>query len=601
MEKTTRTIIDLNIDYTLPVISHSVGIVTRAPTSGVNDQKFMPDYSGILELPGSLIKNNGLASGIPFKCYPNHEKLSLKREIDYSRYQSYFKARDCLLVRRYLDFQISQSSSSSFSTIHAIAKDLFINSIDEIGIDLDPDVRHQRDTENLLKATQFSYNHYSHNIRNLKHNTQLNDKLLLIFDKGIKILQLKQSHVITNESTLPSNQSNSDDNSSQNDNATRCIRSINDKSNFLVKDACLNKYNGSILGIASDLESKHTIKFYDTQHSKRPYHEITWESEASSAYPPEIQTVANGKRIFLSLETMHENINQLNCIPSHLVNMLLTSSYSISVIDPRHQELGMCIIKKSKSHSFYPMEKIICNEFSNFNDHQFYCLSDSFLRVFDMRYPGVAVNQLNHMLDITQTNHINMKLVSLNNNTEKLESVCMSTPNNLSFATFEKPELTQLINPRSKHQPIHESNPLFKDEQYSELYGLSIMNYGRKEGDLFTVAQLTSKGDLLLREFHSTTGNETNQTENDRCYNESILRWNHINELLDKSVCNLRSDINIRDLDDVEIPSSPLGTEAVDFIDIMSKHRITELTQSLDSPRAKELFKEMVEKMNILP
>lgn len=141
-------------------------------------------------------------------------------------------------------------------------------------------------------------------------------------------------------------------------------------------------------------------------------------------------------------------------------------------------------------------------QYSCKNSYQFYSLSNVHVRVFDTRFPGVPVNQLNHMLDSRSYDAMNLKVINIGQG--NLETLCVSSRGRLCFFTFDQKLKDKLINPRSNHTPYHE--PSLEEmilEGNSELFGLDVKDQIENNSlkDLFSVYQLTDDGDISVRRF----------------------------------------------------------------------------------------------------
>lgn len=562
---------NIDIIYSLPAITHSVAIANRTPAARFTQKsKYMPDYGGIIETPESALKKNDLTSTLPFKSNSSRfRELILKREIQLTK--AIQPQNDCLVV-------VPSDYGDYFIVITAYDNSLYIDSVVINNND------NYHDT-NLILLKQFS-----EKIIGIK----LLQKFLAIkFLMTVKLLDLDMllKEVESNVTNL---------------NTYSCIT---ERVGFCIKDTCINKYNKSIHTIASDHSCSGQVKLYDLsskQAAKQAFLTISWDSEEDNSYVVNedesntIHRTLRGRSIrqFIPSRPAIRGIQQLDCIPSHLVNMIVTTDYKTSLIDPRMNQLGQVYVDKTSIPSFYPIEYLRRTVFSNNNGYQFYSLSNVHIRVFDTRYPGLPMNQLNHMLDSERQDSLQCKLI--NYKTSSLETICCSSDSRISFITFDQAGSSNLINPKSIHLPYHDDGDDFIDQQVSpfesrEMYLLTGLDVRCNLDDsdiLFSTLQLLNNGNILMRDF--------TQPQNDRSVgnNNSEERAKFIIDHTRKKFASFRSNnfqysynnnLDERDIinfeDNCELDSP--------YINILDSTPLLSIEDSFKSLRARERFLKM--------
>lgn len=590
-----KSSIDINVPYTLPVSTHSLGLTTRAITAWFGEQvKFVPDYGGVIEIPGSFIKNNGLRSGIPVQCdikfkhrthiAKNHGDL-IPRLIDPP-------PSNCLVATRYLNCH----NDRNFSTITALGSDLFINSIEF------DEPKTCGDDIGKFDSKLYSHTHYSDDIINLKPVHDLKDYLILMYDKGIKIAQLNKLFLPCDNFDVSDVDEKGQMERSEIKRALDIKLSISESASINVKDSCLNHFNKSILGIATEQNSKHEVKFYDIGKSKSHYHKITWECNNSLSWPAKLPTSrARNTRAYASTKPTYDEIRHLDNVPNHLVNMMMLTNFSAVLIDPRLDRLAMDYIQKSKTYNFYPTERLYDMKFSQHNAYQFYCSSDTFVRVIDTRYPGTPVNQLNHMLDIDPGTKTNMIVTPIDFVEEGLETLFLSVPDRLCLMTFHQDASSSIVNPKSRHQPWHEHNNSGLLDQFDDLYGLAIINENNntriENSGQFNVVQTTNSGFLSIRRFNTKSEDDEIQEDGDITISDEII-WNTLNANLSSG--DLEFDLvkptKTRKTNTTQHKRQPVPN----CLDILNDQYHQRLREGLTTTRAGDLYQKMVDKIDII-
>lgn len=560
-----------NIPYSLPSNTHSIAIATRRPTAGYTQlYKYMPDYGGILEVPGSKCKNNGLNSSLLFAREPKYVRLvSQSNEVIEGAVSD-----ECLAVACYLD-------SGHFSTIRAVGKTLYFNAAQKLPYDCDA-------PPTVQESISYAHVPYSYDIKGLKHNLNSNDHVIVKFNQGVKLLKLNKSF------ELPARNSNSSVHLPEQA-AMEFVGSFPSSQGFRVSDACLNA-NGcspfpkiTHLNIASCDGRDLQVRIYDLN---RP--ELV-QKVVDSLYDDSTQ-ITNTRitrrrtRSYVPLENKTESIEQLDKDPSHLFNMFLTTSHRVASVDPRKQALASIYVDKNKLASVLPGEKFKQAEYSMWRDHQFYLLSSMKLRVIDTRFPSNPVNTVDHQLGKPPFESINMGVIKLGNNKE---IICMSCFGRLHFITFGEPGGSQdaRVTPRSLHQIFVEPSPVdYTGDEADELVGLrttsqSIFN---AEQVLFSVLQLSKEGDVCIRGY---SGNDESESGGFPTRAEAIVRSEKSRKIRFRQPCNL--DIEDRDVYEPSVDN----IEGATFLDVTNTSDIDEAEANLVSKRAAQKCSEMRQKL----
>lgn len=555
----------IHIDYSLPTIAESLGVATRTPTAGYGQHtKFMPHFGGVLDLPHTALKNISLSSGIPLSSRPQCDKVIYQEGNRRCPPRPDLIPQECLIMTRLIPPQIP----GGYSTIRAIGRDLYFDSISRTS-----DVEDEVPKSN---GTTYCNLRYAEDINGIKSASKASsDHIIVKYSRGAKILRLDASYEI--------------DNSNEHLNSSPCetVVSISEKSSYIVKDACLNPFNKTIHGIASEVDDQHQIKLYDITHSRHHFHKIAWESDSADVSPPSLDTRLN-VRTFGPLRPITDQIQQLSNIPTHLTNMLLTTNFNVWLIDPRLQSLGQSYAKKSGLPSSYPIEQFRRVEFSTRSDYQFYHVTNVFLRVFDTRYPGIPVNQVNHMLDTMSYNNITMEVVSLD--ALDIDTICIATPESVGFISFQDGAST-VINPKSVHQPIHIDNPRKAEQDVECLFGMAI-DLGESDS-LFTLLQMTCEGDLSMRKFKA-------KSKEDEITQEESEAREILSEMSLEDTCIPDQRVTSESAIDERIYPLVFSEDHNEegFLDIFNTESFLGLEEEMESIRAQERYNKMKERLN---
>lgn len=476
-----------DIIHSIPVITHSAALANRTPTSNYGQAtRFMPDFGGILETPNEILKNNALSQGIPFSLISGPIQLKSKSADDLN-IKNIRRLKKCLVATSHL----GSAKDDLITLIRAIGNHLYLDLLEEIN--LQP------------SANQYATKTFQDPIQFIKYDAAVPELLPVGFTQNVKALKLNSSY---NPRVQCEDISSNLDRDPILEPATQDIATVKETDGFYIKDACFNRFNKSLLSVASDNYEECQVRIYDISKPSKSFYLISWPApsmvEANvnpSASPMHLR---NRKvRRFVPVKPAVRGIQQVENIPSHLVNLFVTNDYQTVLIDPRSDCIGQIYVDKTQVPSFYPVEYLRKTQFSQHNSYQFYSLSNVHLRVFDTRYPGTPMNQLNHMLDSDSYSSMEMKSISYHEN--KLETLCLSSPERNCFVTFDRCRNSQLVNPKSVHMPYHENPPR------NELYGLAV--YVSEPGDqastTFRLMQISDRGHIFHSRYSSSIENQT--------------------------------------------------------------------------------------------
>lgn len=514
-----------DVPHSLPSNSHMTAVATRTPSgaSKIESNKYMPDYGGILEVPGTKTKQSGIRVGIPFDTNPYYVRVVADTEGPRTIEP---RGRDCLIVASYLKTDGHDDlyqSNRSFTTMRAIGKTLYLDIVKSIPCEPTAPEIHLSHT----------YGHvpYSNRISGLKYcdsdvdsDNKSDTKCVLVkFPQGIKLIKLNRLYQIPSkvQITLQTHESDSETEVDESDavvlpdqSAVRSIDSFAETQGLELKDASLNR-SQSWLYIASSDWQDFYVKLYDLNTSKQCYNILTKLRDDDVKI-----RIAESKRLdsdrkrslrsFIPSQPSFEELQQIVCDPNHLMNSLMITSNRVALVDPRESTIAMNYADKFKILSISPTERFKHLEFSHCNDQQFYLMSDEKLRALDKRYPSKDMNILNHMIDSAYYDMMTMKLAPSKNAGQ--ETVCLSACGHICIFSFNQSQYTHslvaspgnLVNPRSMHNPIHEPSPTtISGRSTDELYGLAVDSNKifDSKNVLFSTLQLSQEGDVCVRGF----------------------------------------------------------------------------------------------------
>jgi len=543
----------------------------------------MPDYGGVLEIPGSDIKQHGLNRGLPFSKSPLNVEIATENDKYLKRMnvKPQLRVPDCIIITHLFPSE----SDGAFTIIRANGKNIHFDSVQKVKLD-DPSKSKHSFSEHPIQYVHIPYNY---EVTGLKHQDFAEDMLIVKFQQGVKLLKLNKNY------RLPQYDLESD--------AQFCGQPAFDflasypASNSIIKDACFNTSQNS-LGILSNDIQRMEIKLYDMMRSQRCYKLISETLQDDSRMSRSIG-INNGLdrkrslRSFVPAKLAFETPRQIENDPSHMVNMIVTTTNRVSLIDPRSDSLKHIFVDRYKLSHVFGTERFIKMEFSKRNNYQFYLLSNMKLRVFDRRFLSQQMNSLEHLLDVVEIDEMNMKVIDL----DPLETICMSSRGQLGFVTFDQSRrsisenLGPLLNPKSIHPPFVEPSPMsVNEESSSELYGLSVTTESvfQDEQISFSIAQCRMNGGINVRGFQRPRYQDSSH----ELFNQSIIREMHFYD----SSCELER----RSIPDCRASLTRVRvrkTEEFDYIDILNNISPSEIEGKLTSKRALEKYRQMRSKL----
>lgn len=509
-----------DVPHSLPSSAHSIALSTRTPTTinKIQNAKFMPDYGGNLEVPGTQTKHYCFRQGIPFNTNPHYVRVVCANEE--SRKYTYETANN-LIVAAYLNKYREDDTLSYFSVIRALGANLYFNAVRRIPYD-PPEIQ---------SSTIYAHIPYIYNITGLKCCDTLDKFLVVKFDRGVKLLRLNRSFQLP-PATLNLREKDDEDDNDENEaiediadpnqSAFDFVGSFAGRRNFQVRDACLST-NQNILATASSDRKDIDINLYDIAKSKKCYKTLvkTRDDNAQLACRTDHIDMTEGPRrkslrSYVPVKSSFEELHQIENDPGHLIHMSLTTSNRVAAIDIRSDSIWQDYVNRHKLQSVTPTEIFKQIAYSRRNDQQFYLLSNEKVRVFDKRFLSQPMNSLEHNLDSTDYDMLSMKLI--NNDLDRTETVCLSSFGRLCFMSFDQTHKThsivghsgELVNPTSLHMPLQEPSPIeITMKQSDELYGLDIgkeLIFARND-IAFSVVQLSQEGDICIRGYEQESDN----------------------------------------------------------------------------------------------
>lgn len=569
-----------NIIHSLPASSHSVGLAGKSPAMAFDHSSmYFPDYGGLLELPNLTLKNYALGRGFAFYRKPIFGKLTPTSYRLKGRSQA---PDDGLVVTSYL----WNDDNRQYSVIRALGSSIYLDSVTET----------PSETCIEVSSKQYGRINMEEQISGIKYCPSVPDTLLLGCRRVASIIKLNQSFEVDRETNM------AEDPTDQDKTPFHELSSIDSEMNSSIKDACINPNNPNIQTIASEERNSRMLKIYDiSKDTKSPFqvfHWLTEDDDALAHLEEDKGSSSTGRRklTFKLAKKINHGIQQIDNIPTHLVNMLVTTDYRTFLFDPRQKRPTSNYVDKSKLDSFLPIEFLRKHQFSLRNSNQFYSLSNVGVRVFDFRYPGMAVNQLSHMLDSESHGDLNLRVVGLFDSLS--ETLCISASGRLCFMTFDQSQESYLINPRSEHMPYHENfvNERSTDAQ-EKLVGLDVVPNKITDdptGEMFSVFQMYDTGALCIRRYMSPSLRQ-DEAELDA----QVLLLNE-NELLEDMTSNSYSKIpeesDLLPRDVLEDVREEVQDDSIQ-LNILDSSSMMDLNVEFESQRAVERYRKMISRI----
>lgn len=500
-----------DVPHSLPSSAHPIALATRTPTGlvKVESTKFIPDYGGSLEIPGTKSKRYCLRKGLPFCMEPKYLHI-----IGSGKGIPQKKSDDAtsLIVASYLN--PGPGSAPTVSVIRAIGSTLYFNAVQTVPCG----------TPDIIESSIYSHVPYPFNISGLKYCDTLDKLLLVKFEQGVKLVRLNQSYKISGAYITPESSDteeeevNSDKVSLSDQTVMNFVGSFPERRGLQLGDVCLTT-NQRTLATASSDQKNIYIKLYDINRSKKFCKTIVKARDDNAqivTQRAQEHAVDRKKtlRSFISIREPVELMQQLESNPFQLLQMMLTTSNRVSLVDIRSDSIQHNYVDRFRLLSALPTELFSQIRFSKKTDQQFYLLSNERVRVFDKRFLSQPMVSLEHMLDPTTHASMNMRLISRDQS--DIETLCISSNGRLCFTSFDQsirsqsliPNSGDLVNPCSLHAPFHEPSPAeISGKPSDELSCLDVSNENVFANDqfAFSVFQLSQDGDISVRIFEKSS------------------------------------------------------------------------------------------------
>lgn len=407
----------LGVEYTLPVNSHSASLATKTPSMHyVCEPKFIPDYGGAVEISNSNIKNNSLYASHPYR-------IDQYRGIFSPSYT--FKPRN-LSYNNCLDYhQINEA----LTVIHSYD--------DKVCVTRTHDIK--------SKQLDFQPNHMSLNDVIVGIKREAGERLLVTKQNGIQVININSQD---------SNFAKSYDNSFSNESDKTFTIKFNEKCDAI--DSSMNKFN-NFLSFGGNFNDSILINIIDFNNNyTQPIYSIKIPTTKCLSLDNEIRDYKSGRK-FIALDDV-EKVISINHSNNHIALLEFLTSDSFRIVDPRkpmNKQIDISSVTSLPSCS--PIERFTGIKPSFRNQNQYYLLSNVHLRVFDSRWPGIPMNQLNHMLDSKLYLNYGIEVFNRNNSTH--EMIACRCSNRICLLSFNQDSLLPLKNPKSLHPPFHDIVP----------------------------------------------------------------------------------------------------------------------------------------------
>lgn len=505
-----RTKMDL---YTLPIFQ-SAGISCRTPTNRLYNihSWHLPDFGGSIDTLDVSLKNNSLGS-CPFKpkyaalpLFVNTEKY---QPVKHEMADSFLKSTQCNRL-----FLANNPNIQNMISIYLASRST---------LTLQPRV-----LQDYLPNTQCWESYFPFNVEHKPHHSRTfsQDIIGLHCDNKSSILlvncinestAIRLSH--PNAAELPF---------SYKESTTIEFKCKPRKEKFIFKNVCINPYRPGILTYALDGKEVWELREYDL-NSKQTQIPLTKYSCKNDTYSSKciisaLRSKAVVKTRSYKIEGDFERIQSITAFPNHLQNILYTTNTRSGVFDSRCPDLDSAmIVEKSKLCTLHPLESFHGSIFSKLDDHQFYVLSDSHIRIFDLRYHNTVLNQLSHALKMGKIHSLESMILDDEFDVPK-EVVMINDGESICMNIFGKhPTEKNLVNPISCSPPMFVSKPtdsFFKVHGsdlsiiqdticHKQISGLQMVKIEKKESSIsedvrpcFDLIQLIENGSLFYQRFY---------------------------------------------------------------------------------------------------
>lgn len=568
-----------DIIHSLPASSHSVGLANKNPAMAFDQSSmYFPDYGGVLEVPGIPLKNYGFVDSLPFNPKPT---LGLVNPVTTFSRESKHASNNSLISIPFPD----SSADHQYLIVRSLGSDIYMDLVSE-----------SEDGQMLnYSAKQYSHMPMMGCIHGLKYFDEPSRALLVRFEHEIKMMRLSEFTPEYRDAF-----SHIHDSPIYND-----LITIELDTELVVKDASLNPHNRRLQTIACDGPQTRRLLLYDlTTSTNLPIQNLSWSSAEDGTMvtendEPSISQSSLRKRklIFKPIKEIRRGIQQLDNIPTHLVNMLVTTDHRTFIFDPRKAQPASYIVDRSKLESCLPIEYLCKTQFSPSNPYQFYSLTNVNLRVFDYRYPLTPMNQVSHMLDSDLIEKMLLKVVP--NLGGFKDTLCIACGSRLCWISFDQSQRGNLVNPRSEHMPYHECNISDRLMATPEVvYGLDVRspsNVTQSVRDFCSVFQMYESGKVSVRKYKvQSMFEEAHQDQPTQVTMMTEDELSEQNRAYMRDKFDEECDLEPRDV--LEEPRSNLEDDSLQ-LNILDPDIVAGIDSKFESRRALERYHKMISKI----
>lgn len=573
-----------DIVQSLPASSHSIGLVNKSPAMAFDQSSmYFPDYGGVLEIPSTSLKTYGFLKRLPFQAKPMIGLIS--PQTLFSRGMRH-TPRECLIAIP----NLNSCDSNQYSMLRAIGSEIFTDFIKKAS-----------DKSSFeFEATQCSTLTMLDPILGLKYYEGPPKVFAVRFNREVKLMKIPETGLFPTESEEISDIHIHTE-----------LASTELDNHLTAKDVALNCHNKRLLTVGCDgSESRELFLFDITKDTNQPLQKLRWlasEDESPIALNENYATapkmeLRKRRLIYRPVEDIRRGIQQLDCIPSHLVNVLVTTDHRTLIFDPRVPHPASYLVDRAKLESLLPIEYLCRFQFSPNNQHQFYSLSNVQLRVFDYRYPLMPMNQVSHMLDSDLYENLMIKVVR--NSHDSSDTLCISSGERLCWLSFDQSQQGKFVNPQSTHMPYHECNESDRLLQSQEImHGLDICSSiasDQSSQSFWVVFQLLESGKVSVRKY--TDSQSVQEAHQDRSTQITMLTEDELSEKV--QVLAGRARLGAEEEEEVELEPRDVLVSSMEGIedgslqlDILDSSLVAGIETKFESKRAHERFRKMISKI----
>lgn len=423
------------IIYTLPTQTHSACIAAKTPTgSYICQPKYIPDYGGVVDNTKSCLKSNSLLS-------PHPHLQDSKPRIIYDQNAietAHYPYKDCMFVVNDTIPTELEPNERLYTLIYSNGCTLHFKSIYRNGEEKRPFDIWSTDFETPITSIKRENDFLLVNTLNSVYMYKLNAQLIdLRYLKEFAIDERIEDDGIEQDPLIDQT-------------VVKYLNNIKTRRGQ-VTDSTMSKFNPNIVGTASNIKDTCAIKLFDVQGNlSRPFYQLSWLNNELDDSMTDRLSITNARK-FRAIDNCEKPLN-LHHSQYHISHLVATTTHQIFVVDPRMNCKGLIIADIFSIPSFLPIERYKTTHCSLRNSHQLYSLSNVQLRVFDKRYPGVPLSQLNHMLESDLDRITGLNIVQ---NCESHETLLAHCAGRVCFVTFDREPRNRLQNPKSLHPPYH--------------------------------------------------------------------------------------------------------------------------------------------------